>query len=341
MSPGQQVKLSFGKPADSEAPEFESQVSFTSLYDESSIESPELSRPATPQLPLQKKINKRTIRTAWVYKYMRGTEDMQKVFYNAEGKEEWRCRFCTQNYLLSGGNHAIKKHLTIQHDIYEDSPIDKKAKNIQIAIESAITSAMENPQKRRKLVDSGGGELPLDGGVLEVLYIKFIAACNIPLRLVENPEFRAFLSYLNQDVNRWLPTEHSTIRTWVIRQFEIEKGHIKIRLQNAKTRIHLSLDIWTSPNNKPILGVVAHYIAADGILEQSVLAMREIEGTHDGENLAPVVMDVIGDWGVEHQLGYIVMDNATNNDTMIRHISKGIPFTYFIVQGTNSNRNVV
>jgi hypothetical protein len=298
IPPRRQVKLSFEKPADSEALESEFQVSFASSYDESSIESLEMSRivpPITPQFPLQKKINKRTIRTAWVYKYMRATEDIQEVFYNAEGKEEWRCRFCTQNYLLSGGNHAIKKHLTIQHDIYEDSPVDKKVKNIQIAIQSAITSAMANPQKRKKLVDSEGGELPLDGGTLEVLYVKFIATCNIPLRLVENPEFRAFLSYLNQDVDRWLPTEHSTIRTWIIRRFEIEKSRIKIRLRNAKTRIHISLDIWTSPNNKPILGVVAHYIAADRVLQRSVLAMREIEGAHDGANLAPVVMDVISD----------------------------------------------
>jgi hypothetical protein len=108
-----------------------------------------------------------------------------------------------------------------------------------------------------------------------------------------------------------------------MRQFEIEKDKIKARLHNAKTRIHISLDIWTSPSNKPILGVVAHYIAEDRILEKSVLAMREIEGAHDGENIALVVMKVISDWRIEDKMGYMVMDNATNNDTMMRFISKG------------------
>jgi hypothetical protein len=80
-----------------------------------------------------------------------------------------------------------------------------------------------------------------------------------------------------------------------MQQFEIEKGRIRIRLQNSKTKIHLSLDIWTSPNNKPILSVVTHYISESRALEHVVLAMKEIEGSHIGVNLAPVVMKVIKD----------------------------------------------
>jgi hypothetical protein len=75
-----------------------------------------------------------------------------------------------------------------------------------------------------------------------------------------------------------------------MRQFEIEKSRVGIRLQNSLTKIHLFLDIWTSPNSKPILGVIAHYISDTGVLERVVLAMKEIEGNHKGENLAPVVM---------------------------------------------------
>jgi hypothetical protein len=318
-----QAILSFGKSELSEAPEHDSRASIASTDDATLDTSPEASRSATPSLPLPKSKNKKSVRTAWVYKYMRGTADMQEVLYNAEGKEEWRCRYCTQNYLLSGGNTAIKKHLNSQHDIFEDSAADAKAKNVQIAIDSAIYSAVGNPHKRRKLVDSEGREDPLDGDVLEVLYVRFIAACNIPLRLVENQDFRAFLTYLNPGVSRWLPASHSTIRNWVMRQFELEKGHVKLSLQNAKTRIHISLDIWTSPANKSIIGVVAHYITKEGVLERSVLAMREVEGTHNGENLATLIMEIICEWEIQEKLGYVVMDNATNNDTMMRYISKG------------------
>jgi hypothetical protein len=251
---------------------------------------------------------------------------MQHVFYNAKGKEEWRCRFCLSNYQLSGRTRTIRTHLE-SHGIMEDSPADIKAKNIQIDIQKAMDSAAEHPQKRWKLNDSDGGEIPLDGDVLEVLYIKFIAACNMPLRLVECPEFRALLSYLNSNVDQWLPSAHKTIRTWVMRQFEIEKEKVKSRLQNAKTKIHLSLDIWTSPSNKPIFGIIAHYISDSRALEQVVLAMKEIKGNHKGENLALVLIDVICNWEIAVMLSYIVMDNASNNDTMMQSLSTS---TYFI-----------
>jgi hypothetical protein len=71
---------------------------------------------------------------------MRGTDDMQHVFYNVAGKEEWRCRFCLQNYQISGGTGTIRAHLDT-HNIKKESSTDAKAKNVQIAIEEAIESA--------------------------------------------------------------------------------------------------------------------------------------------------------------------------------------------------------
>jgi hypothetical protein len=322
MPPKAQTKLPFGKstPASTPASSFSST---TNLYDSESenqadISTNDTNTPDTSEAfkPLEKRRNKKSLRSSFVFKWMRDTDDMQHLYYNNKGKEEWRCRFCLTNYQISGGTGTIRTHLE-SHGIKEDSTSETRVKNVQIAIEQAIESAAEHPQKRRKLNDTNGGERPLDGDVLEVLYVKFIAACNMPLRLVECPEFRALLSYLNTDINSWLPNAHKTVRTWVTRQFEIEKGKIKIRLQNAKTVIHLSLDIWTSPSNKPIFGIIAHYISENGALEQVVLAMKEIEGNHKGENLAPVLMEVIRDWGIARKLGYIVIDNASNNDTMV------------------------
>jgi hypothetical protein len=43
-----------------------------------------------------------------------------------------------------------------------------------------------------------------------------------------------------------------------------------------------------------------------------------MEGEHSGENLAKYLQEVVADWGISSKLGYIQMDNATNNDTMMR-----------------------
>lgn len=258
---------------------------------------------------------------------MAGTDDMQTVFLDANGKEIWPCKYCTEKghkkeYMISGGTVNIEKHLQNKHSVHEDSLMDKRLQQQQLSIQESMESAANNPSKKRKLTEETPLEKPLDSGVLESLFIKWIASDNKALHLVECPEFRAFLTYLNSNVNVWLPNSHVTVGQWVLNQYTIEQERIKLRLHSARFKIHISLDIWTSPNNLPILGMVAHYISEDNELEHAVLALKEIQGSHEGENVALVVLEVLEDWGIVTKLGFMQMDNASNNDTLIRALSR-------------------
>ena len=97
------------------------------------------------------------------------------------------------------------------------------------------------------------------------------------------------------------------------------KEQMKSRLHSARTDIHISCDLWTSPNCLPILGFVGHYISEDDQLESATPALVDVEGEHSGENLARYLQVVVEDWGLSSKLGYIQMDNASNNDKMMRH----------------------
>jgi hypothetical protein len=88
------------------------------------------------------------------------------------------------------------------------------------------------------------------------------------------------------------------------------KEQMKSRLHSACTDIHISYDLWTSPNCLPILGFVGHYISKDGQLDSATLALVEVEEEHSGENLARYLQEVVEDWGISSKLGYIQMDNA-------------------------------
>ena len=134
------------------------------------------------------------------------------------------------------GSRSIVYHLNKFYNINEVLTREEKAKLQQISIERAVKNAAENPQKRRRLAEDSGS---LDAGTIEVLYVKFIAVCNLPLRLVECEEFRAFLGYLNKDINAWLPNSHQTIREWVIRQRDSLKVQIKGRLHSSRTLLRI------------------------------------------------------------------------------------------------------
>lgn len=134
----------------------------------------------------------------------------------------------------------------------------------------------------------------------------------------------SLLHYLNPEIDVWLPSSHPTIQEWTMRTYKSQQQVVQTSLQSALSKIHLTIDLWTSPNTLAIIGIVAHYISDSGQLEHSVLALREVDGEHSGENQAICVLDVIAEYGITSKLGYFVMDNAGNNDTLVVSLSKGM-----------------
>ena len=89
--------------------------------------------------------------------------------------------------------------------------------------------AKKHPYSRRRLSDEASGLL-INPNILEKLYINFLASCNQSFRLVECPAFRSLLSFLNEDVEVWLPNSANIINTWLLRQQGYEKERIQARL---------------------------------------------------------------------------------------------------------------
>ena len=147
---------------------------------------------------------------------------------------------------------------------------------------------------------------------------------NQSFRLCTSNEFRDLLSFLNSDVDQWLPRSQSTIREWVLRQYKYHKEPLKIALGSARSKIHISCDLWTSNNHLAILGVIAHYVSEEEFLRSKVLGMKSIVGGHTAEDQAPWVLEVVEDYGIALKLGYFVMDNDSTNDKMLREFSRGL-----------------
>jgi hypothetical protein len=130
--------------------------------------------------------------------------------------------------------------------------------------------------------------------------------------------------YLNHQIEPWLPEDHHTIRTWIQRQFDFNKQKIKDQLRTALSCIHISTDLWTSGNDLALLGAIAHFVNSQGDLEEVLICLKEVEGSHTGENLSQYVLQAIDDFEITPRLGYFQMDNAPNNDVMLREVSIGL-----------------
>ncbi|KJZ71537.1 hypothetical protein HIM_09075 [Hirsutella minnesotensis 3608] len=78
---------------------------------------------------------------------------------------------------------APAKHLTDPppdgHGLQRGAPRTAKVTNIRTILEQARVTAEESPRKRRRLNDQSGDSI--DPDQLEVLYVRFITACSLPI----------------------------------------------------------------------------------------------------------------------------------------------------------------
>ena len=154
--------------------------------------------------------------------------------------------------------------------------------------------------------------------ILEAL-ITLIVVRNLPFCIVEWPEFHVFCQALNSQCEGFINTAHSTIRNKIADSWASHKDIVRRDLQSAISNIHLSLDIWTSPNGYLLLAICAHY--TNHLLQKAkaLLALRKVAG-HSGENQFQILLPVIQDYSIVRKLGAIVADNASPNNTLCQVI---------------------
>ena len=102
-----------------------------------------------------------------------------------------------------------------------------------------------------------------------------------------------------------------------------KKQQLMEDLHQARSRVSISFDLWTSPNPYAILGVVAMWIDATGKRRSTVLGMRRVYGEHTGENVGSIVIELLKEYNIDGDLiGYFMLDNASSNDTAVELILK-------------------
>ena len=269
------------------------------LFNRSSSQSSRISDPNDPSsqqctfnneeiIPDASKSTKSSITTSWIWKH----GDLEKV-----GKERrWQCKYCSTNLSAATTSSAVY-HLKT-HRIHKDGQLSSDQPTIEACIKPAI-----DPEVLRKLI------------------VEWVIDRRHAFNEVEAESFRKIIQYLDNTALSKLPHSGNTIRSDCFKYFKEAKLVIKELLSTARSQIHLSFDLSTSPNCKALLAVTAHWTSSTYKAEATLLAIRELEKEHTGENIAQSVYDVIKDYNIVNNLGYFIMDNASNNDTALKELS--------------------
>src|SRR5579871_1761897 len=171
-----------------------------------------------------------------------------------------------------------------------------------------------NPVKKNKKRESLINLV--DFKVWKLVFIQWIVYCHIAYSQIENQFFKKMLSLLHEGLAALIPSRN-TIRKWIIQEFLQRKRELRRELRAARSNIHISFDLWTSPNYYAIMAIVAHYIDSDGKRQAKLIALRSLDGEHTGENMAALLLKVFREYKIGSRIGFFITDNASSNDVCI------------------------
>ena len=71
-----------------------------------------------------------------------------------------------------------------------------------------------------------------------------------------------------------------------------------------------------------MLIIVSHFINENIQQETLLLALKKLQEAHIDENMTVIVLQTLNEYEIRDKLDYFVMNNAKNNDTMMKTISR-------------------
>jgi hypothetical protein len=230
----------------------------------------------------------------------------EALIRQSDCKEVYYCYLCEhkksrQALPILCGNKGGLNHMATHGIDKEGNQIEKRAAGQQV-IMNLVAKTDFNEFKR--------------------LFVRWVIYCHIALLMIENEYFRELLRCLNAALSNLLPAARSTVRGWIIDEFEEQKDCIRKELESALTDIHLSFDLWQSPNYYSIISIFGHWIGSEGKRKTALLAFRRLQGLHSGENQAAIILQVVRDYQISHKIGHFMADNASSNDTCVETVLK-------------------
>ncbi|KAF8672559.1 Encoded by, partial [Rhizoctonia solani] len=199
----------------------------------------------------------------------------------------------------------------------------------------------EGLQPPKSTVDSGEAqeEFTLDG--LHERIARWAAIDDQAMSAVDRKEFIELLVYCSQAClalcRRDIPRRQKVTQA-VNNLYLSEKSNFIEKMKNAQGLISITSDLWSDINIRSFMAVTAHYINKDGFLAEHLIAFRLIHGSHTGANVGQCLFSVLEENGITKKLGFVTLDNASNNETLMRKLENLFRAQGITTFGQESNR---
>ncbi|KAL5538055.1 hypothetical protein UlMin_045842 [Ulmus minor] len=131
-------------------------------------------------------------------------------------------------------------------------------------------------------------------------------------------DHEGFVEYSNTLQPMFKVVSRNTIRSDILKMYKAEKVKAIKLIEDNKSRIAITTDMWTASNQKKgYMVVTAHYIDDSWILQSKILRFMYVPCPHNAETISYALMGCLMDWNVDRKLSTLTLDNCTTNDAAI------------------------
>ena len=163
-------------------------------------------------------------------------------FLTSDG-QHWQCAQCTnppQIYKATATTHPAQ-HLTNVHNL------NKHQRGKAASAKTSSNSVLHMLKQGQ----------PFETERFTSHLIEWILQDRQPFSIVEQESFRNLISSCHPQAERDLPKSGNTIRAWSMYRFKSAQSIVKTILSEARSKIHIPCDIWSSPNGHAFLGIIS------------------------------------------------------------------------------------
>lgn len=174
---------------------------------------------------------------------------------------------------------------------------------------------------------------------LRLLIVEWCARNSCPMIIVEDEAFVKILRMLNANVA--IPGRKAVARD-IKAVYKISKDFVIDHLSKQRSLKHKILNGWSAPNVISILGALISFLKDDDDIYTIVLDcyryvvliyinsclltdLSRLTKSHTGEYLAEKVTESLKEYGLDTSILSMTMDNASNNDTLLRELPHLLP----------------
>jgi len=269
-----------------------------------------------------KKKRKRMITAVNTWSYARPAKEGEEVRNTKlkPSRKWWYCKICP--YWRDTVTTNIRSHLHSKHSIVVKEKESKVKQLAKHSLEGAFLKQEEIHATKVELDKENILRSIVKPEVIREALVQLIIVRNLPYSAAAWPELHALCLACNYACKDILLGSRNAIPGLIDKSFILDKAVLRDKLQSALTGIHLSLDVWSSPNRKSFLAVVAHFVDAGGVLRKALLALPFLPGKHGGVEQLEVLWPVLQDYNILDKLGYCVGDNHGSNDLLLQKLSQ-------------------